>query len=277
MYYPLGVAIGKIYSDKIPNVKTQVQATKASVENLVLLQQGRGEIAFTLGDSLESRLGRRRGGRLQDQAEQAAHHRRDLSELHPDRRDRRQRHQDAGRPQGQEPLGRRAEIRHRAQFARHPGRRRHELQGSRQGRISAVRRIRRPDEEPPAQRDAAIGRPRRRLAQGPFDLDRYHRRVGAEGGRRQDRPALRRGDDPGQHLYRPGQGRADRGGGELSRHQFGRLRRSRLSDDQADLRSLCPNWPTRTPPARRSSSRAAATAARCRCIRARSAITRKRA
>ncbi len=52
VYYPLGVAIGKIYSDKIPNVKTQVQATKASVENLILLQQGRGEIAFALGDSL---------------------------------------------------------------------------------------------------------------------------------------------------------------------------------------------------------------------------------
>ena len=34
VYYPLGVAIGKIYGDKIPNVKTQVQATKASVENL---------------------------------------------------------------------------------------------------------------------------------------------------------------------------------------------------------------------------------------------------
>jgi TRAP transporter TAXI family solute receptor len=54
VYYPLGVAIGKLYSDKIPGVKTQVQATKASVENLILLQQGRGEIAFTLGDSLKS-------------------------------------------------------------------------------------------------------------------------------------------------------------------------------------------------------------------------------
>ena len=54
VYYPLGVAIGKIYSDKIPSVKTQVQATKASVENLVLLQQGRGEIAFALGDSLKA-------------------------------------------------------------------------------------------------------------------------------------------------------------------------------------------------------------------------------
>src|ERR1035438_4277605 len=54
VYYPLGVAIGKIFTDKIPDVKTQVQATKASVENLVLLQQGRGEIAFTLGDSLKA-------------------------------------------------------------------------------------------------------------------------------------------------------------------------------------------------------------------------------
>src|SRR5580692_12050555 len=54
VYYPLGVAIGKIYGDKIPDVKTQVQATKASVENLILLQQGRGEIAFAMGDSLKA-------------------------------------------------------------------------------------------------------------------------------------------------------------------------------------------------------------------------------
>src|ERR1700750_1707914 len=54
VYYPLGVAMGKIYGDKIPGVKTQVQATKASVENLVLLQQGRGEVAFQLGDSLKA-------------------------------------------------------------------------------------------------------------------------------------------------------------------------------------------------------------------------------
>ena len=54
VYYPLGVAISKIYGDKIANVKTQVQATKASVENLVLLQRGGGEIAFSLGDSLKA-------------------------------------------------------------------------------------------------------------------------------------------------------------------------------------------------------------------------------
>jgi uncharacterized protein len=28
VYYPLGVAIGKIYGDKLPDVRTQVQATK---------------------------------------------------------------------------------------------------------------------------------------------------------------------------------------------------------------------------------------------------------
>lgn len=52
VYYPLGVALAKIYTDKISGSRPSVQATKASVENLTLLQQGKGEIAFTLGDSL---------------------------------------------------------------------------------------------------------------------------------------------------------------------------------------------------------------------------------
>jgi TRAP transporter TAXI family solute receptor len=52
VYYPLGVALSKIYADKIPKSRPAVQATKASVENLVLLEAGKGEIAFTLGDSL---------------------------------------------------------------------------------------------------------------------------------------------------------------------------------------------------------------------------------
>ena len=54
VYYPLGVAIAKIYGEKISGAKTQVQATKASVENLNLIEQGRGELAFTLGDSLKA-------------------------------------------------------------------------------------------------------------------------------------------------------------------------------------------------------------------------------
>ena len=52
VYYPLGVAMGQIYAKAMPDTKTSVQATKASVENLNLLQAGRGEMAFTLGDSL---------------------------------------------------------------------------------------------------------------------------------------------------------------------------------------------------------------------------------
>src|SRR5215217_6762279 len=52
VYYPLGVALSKVFTDKIPGSRPSVQATKASVENLTLLQQGKGEIAFTLGDSL---------------------------------------------------------------------------------------------------------------------------------------------------------------------------------------------------------------------------------
>ena len=52
VYYPLGVALTQIYGKAIPDAKTSVQATKASAENLNLLQAGRGEVAFTLGDTL---------------------------------------------------------------------------------------------------------------------------------------------------------------------------------------------------------------------------------
>jgi TRAP transporter TAXI family solute receptor len=52
VYYPLGVALAKIYGTAIKGSRTSVQATKGSVENLHLLQQGKGEIAFAQGDSL---------------------------------------------------------------------------------------------------------------------------------------------------------------------------------------------------------------------------------
>jgi hypothetical protein len=52
VYYPLGVALSQVYGKAMPESKATVQATKASVENLNLLQAGRGELAFTLGDSL---------------------------------------------------------------------------------------------------------------------------------------------------------------------------------------------------------------------------------
>lgn len=53
VYYPIGVALSKIYGEKIEGARTQVQATKASVENLNLLQQGKGELALALGDSVK--------------------------------------------------------------------------------------------------------------------------------------------------------------------------------------------------------------------------------
>ncbi len=52
VYYPLGVALSQIYGREIAGVRTSVQATKASAENLNLIQSGRGEVAFTLGDAL---------------------------------------------------------------------------------------------------------------------------------------------------------------------------------------------------------------------------------
>lgn len=52
VYYPLGVALSKIYGAALPDAKVSVQATKASVENLNLLQSGRAEVAFSLGDAV---------------------------------------------------------------------------------------------------------------------------------------------------------------------------------------------------------------------------------
>ena len=52
VYYPLGVALTQIYGKALPESKTSVQATKASSENLNLLETKRGEIGFTLGDAL---------------------------------------------------------------------------------------------------------------------------------------------------------------------------------------------------------------------------------
>ncbi len=52
IYYPLGVALSQIYGKVLPDAKVTVQSTKASAENLNLIQAGRGELAFTLGDAL---------------------------------------------------------------------------------------------------------------------------------------------------------------------------------------------------------------------------------
>jgi len=52
VYYPLGVAVSQIYAKAIPNARSTAQVTKASAENLNLLQAGRGELGFSLGDAV---------------------------------------------------------------------------------------------------------------------------------------------------------------------------------------------------------------------------------
>jgi TRAP transporter TAXI family solute receptor len=52
IYYPLGVQLSQIYGKAMPDARLSVQATKASAENLNLLQQGRGELAFAQTDTL---------------------------------------------------------------------------------------------------------------------------------------------------------------------------------------------------------------------------------
>ncbi len=52
IYYQLGHALSDNFAEKIPGSRPSVQATKGSVENLNLLQQGKGEIAFAQGDVL---------------------------------------------------------------------------------------------------------------------------------------------------------------------------------------------------------------------------------
>lgn len=52
VYYPLGVALSQIYAKSIPNVRSTAQVTRASAENMNLLQAGRGELALALADSV---------------------------------------------------------------------------------------------------------------------------------------------------------------------------------------------------------------------------------
>ena len=53
-YFPIGTALSKFYGDAMPNTKVTVQSTKASAENLNLIQAGRGELGFALGDAVSN-------------------------------------------------------------------------------------------------------------------------------------------------------------------------------------------------------------------------------
>lgn len=53
VYYPVGVALAQHYAENIDNVRATAQVTKASAENMNLLQAGRAEVAFSLADTVE--------------------------------------------------------------------------------------------------------------------------------------------------------------------------------------------------------------------------------
>ena len=52
VYFPVGVALSQIFAKDVPNARATAQVTRASSENLNLLQAGRGELAMTLADAL---------------------------------------------------------------------------------------------------------------------------------------------------------------------------------------------------------------------------------
>lgn len=52
--YPLGNAMSSIFIKSISGARSSVQVTRGSVENLILLQTGDGELAFSLGDSVSA-------------------------------------------------------------------------------------------------------------------------------------------------------------------------------------------------------------------------------
>ena len=129
------------------------------------------------------------------------------------------------------------------------------LRGPRQGRVPAVRRVGRADQEPPARRHAAVGRPRRRLDPRP-------RHVGADHRRRRCRPTSSpRSATP--RTWPPSSRPAPTTGRTrtsptaavvnfLVTHER-RLGRHRLRDDQGAVREPRRSWPPRTRPPRRSS------------------------
>lgn len=50
VYYPLGGALAQIYSARLPGVIASAQSTVGSVFNVQAVQQGRADLAFTMGD-----------------------------------------------------------------------------------------------------------------------------------------------------------------------------------------------------------------------------------
>ena len=236
VYYPLGVAIGKIFSDKIPNVKTQVQATKASVENLILLQQGRGEIAFTLGDSLKAAWEGDEEAGFKTKLDKL----RTIGAIYPNYiqivatadsgiktlADLKGKSLSVGAPKSGTELNSRAILAAAG------------LTYKDIGKVEYLPFAESVDLMKNRQLDATLQSAGLGVASLKDLSTSTDITVVAVPKEVVDKigPPFTPVIDSRQHLYRPGQGCADRGGGQLSRDQFGGLRRSRLPDDQTGVR-----------------------------------------
>ena len=181
-------------------MKTQVQATKASVENLVLLQQGRGEIAFTLGDSLKAAWDGDAEAGFKSKLDKL----RAIGAIYPNYiqivatadsgiktlADLKGKSLSVGAPKSGTELNSRAILGAAGMSYKDIGKVEY-LPFAESVDLMKNRQL---------ECDAAIGRSRRRLAEGSLDLDRDHRGVGSQGGGRQDRPAVRRREHSRQYL-----------------------------------------------------------------------------
>ena len=236
VYYPLGVAIGKIYGDKIADVKTQVQATKASVENLILLQQGRGEIAFTLGDSLKAAWDGDEEAGFKTKLDKL----RTIGAIYPNYiqivatadsgiktlADLKGKSLSVGAPKSGTELNSRAILAAAGLSYKDMGKveylpfaesvdlmKNRQLNATLQSAGLGVASLK---DLSTSTEITVVSVPKEVVDKiGPPFVSVY---------------------DPRQYLYRPGQGCADRSGDQLSGDEFGRVRRSRLQDDKTDLR-----------------------------------------
>ncbi len=204
VYYPLGVALSEIYAEGIEGARTQVQATKASVENLNLLQEGRGEIAFSLGDSVQLAV----EGNAEAGFPAPLDKLRGIAAIYPNYiqivasaesgietlADLKGKSLSVGAPASG------TELNARAIFA--AAGLTYEDLGP--GRIPALRGIGRADQEPPARRHAAVGRSRRRFDPRSRDLgptstsSRCRRRWWRRSVPRMRRPSFRPGPMTGR-------------------------------------------------------------------------------
>jgi TRAP transporter TAXI family solute receptor len=161
VYYPLGVTLSQIYGEAIPDSKVQVQATKASAENLNLLQAGRGEIGFSLADSVSDAWKGNADAGFKAARQNCAV----IASVYPNYIQivalARRGHQTLADLKGKRISVGAPKLGHRDQRARRPQGRRPDLcKDFSQGRVPALRRVGRTHEEPPDRRHAAVGRPR---------------------------------------------------------------------------------------------------------------------